>query len=68
MFLLNTIKIQVALSNVKKTVASYFNCVIAFPIWSKTVGALISGGSVIEEKLAMALALLIVSFSITFLI
>ncbi|AIQ17514.1 hypothetical protein H70357_13225 [Paenibacillus sp. FSL H7-0357] len=42
--------------------------VIAFPVWSESVAVLISSGSRIEEKMAMALALLVVSFSITFLI
>jgi hypothetical protein len=42
--------------------------VIAFPVWSETVAVLISSGSILLEKLAMALTLLVVSFSITFLI
>lgn len=42
--------------------------VIAFPVWSETVAVLISSGSILEEKIAMAMVLLIVSFSITFLI
>lgn len=42
--------------------------VIAFPVWSESASVLISSGSRLEEKLAMALTLLLVSFSITFLI
>lgn len=41
---------------------------IAFPVWSETVGVLLSDYSRIEMKLAMAFTLLIASLSITFLL
>lgn len=42
--------------------------VIAFPIWSETVGFLISKGSVLAENIAWAMVLLIISLLVTILV